>query len=229
MTGPIANSHLRACPEHGVIAPLREDLDGKRHCPICETGAEARPDAATDIQFNQTDLRWQINPDTLVELLDALEQDTNREGVGPYYVAVAELERSELAAGYTEQERWWNVVIAETGNTTREVFKHDSDAREAIEHINSGGEWLEAQTATHDHLNADPWKGVPEYYARDVDYERVDDDTLHIHMSGFASDNQYSEARREIGRIARAVNLSVRTVEAGGKWSDATIEVSIDG
>lgn len=229
--GPISKDHLRACSDHGVVAPRgHEDWTGER-CPVCETDAEARPGAVSDVEFTDLDMRWQIEPDTMVDLLSALATDAERQDIGPVYVAVAEITERQVrnAAGYTVQERWFNVAVAETGNSTREIIKHNSDAMDAIETIQNGEHYLEPVEPSPGALEPNAWAGVVDPYATDVEYERVDETTLHIHMEGIPSDSAYSTARREIGHIAESDGLNVRTVEAGGRLEPATVEVSTDG
>lgn len=225
--GPIYRNHLRACHEHAVVRP--EGDDGAL-CPVCETDAEARPGAVDDIEFSDLDLRWQIAPDTMVELLDALLEDAEREGVGPVYVAVAEISKQEVrhAAGYTDQERWWNVAVVETGTNSREVIRRQQDAREAIDAIREGDGYLEAAEVDHGHLKPQAWGGIADIYCREVEYEQVDETTLRIHMDRFPSDSAYSQARSEIGDVCDMVGLGVRTIQAGGQFSEGVVEVFID-
>lgn len=221
--GPMPSDHLRGCPEHGVVDKTE---DGERWCPCCELGTESRPSAVSDVQFDGTDRRWNIGQDTMKGLLPALEKDAEREGVGPVYVAVAEITRNHLPAGYTPQERWWNVVVAETGNTSREVIKHVADAKEITEKIQGGGEYLEASEPAHALLNGEQWDPVLAPYCPTVSYTRADSETLHIKMSGFRSDSAYKNARRDIGKIAEGSDLFVRTINAGGSHEGAKVEVS---
>lgn len=224
---PIPRDHLRACAEHGVVSP--NDTSGG-DCPCCATGVEPRPNAVADKKFNHMDLRWQINPGTMTDLLPLLVMDAERVGAGPVYVAVAEISVEQVrgAAGWTDQERWWNVAVVETGNGARKVIKHEEDAQEIIEEISETGGYLGPETVNKHQLTPKAWDGVPDIYAKDIDYEQPDDSTLLIHMDGFPSDNAYSEARQEIGQLAEGANLNVTTVEAGGKFSSATIKVSDD-
>lgn len=222
---PIPRDHVMACSDHGVVTS--RDYG----CPCCEHDVEARPGAVQDVEFTQTDLRWQINPSTMDELLPALTEDAEREGVGPVFVAVAEIPRSELAYGYTEQERWFNVAVVETGNRSRKLFKDDHDAMGVVTTIQSGGEYLEAADEpepTHDDVKAQNWKGVVEIHCGHVEYEQVDASTLHIHMSRFPSDNAYKKARKELGYLADANGVNIQTLEAGGRFQKGTVEVSVD-
>jgi len=95
----IPKQHLRACPDHGVVAEQGND------CPCCLTGIEARPNEY-DSGVDQLDLRWQIEPETMAELLPLLEEYLEDRDEGPLWVSVAELPKRLLASGYTEQERW---------------------------------------------------------------------------------------------------------------------------
>ncbi len=221
--GPIPSNHLRRCPDHGVVNITE---DGDRWCPCCELDVEARPSAVTDVSFTGTDRRRNITRDLMADLLRALQQDAERADVGPVYVAVAETTKEDLPAGYTHQERWWNVAVVETGNTSREVFKYRDDAHEAIQHIRDGGGYLEPSEPAHGLLDPGEWDPVVSPYCSEVKYTRVDSDTLHIQMTGFPSDNAYSEARRQIGVITDRSDLFVRTISAGGRFEDAKVEVS---
>lgn len=224
----IPSDHLRACAEHGVVAP---DYDGTRRCPVCETDVEARPDAVADTEFIDTDMRLQVEPDTMAELLPLLAEDAGIQAIGPVYVAVAELSVSEVrnAAGWTEQERFFNVAVAELGHGEREIIAREGDARDAIDTIKAGEDYLEPATVSDDALEPENWKGAVEPYAGSVEYARVDDDTLHVEMSGFPSDSAYSDARRELGVLADMRNVSIRTVDAGGRFEDATVALYVDG
>lgn len=135
----IPKDHLRACPEHGVVAERVDD------CPCCATGVEARPDAY-DKGVDQLDLRWQIEPETMKELLRLMEPYLDDEGKGPMWVTVAELPKSELAAGYTEQERWINVVQYEWDPYLK-TLSRQSNAEETIETLREHGYGTEVENA----------------------------------------------------------------------------------
>lgn len=135
----IPKDHLRACPEHGVVAERGDD------CPCCATGVEARPNAY-DEGINQLDLRWQIEPDTMKELLRLMEPYLDDNDQGPIWVTVAELPKSELAAGYTEQERWFNVVQYRWGSRLK-TQSRQSNAKETIETLRENGYGTEVANA----------------------------------------------------------------------------------
>lgn len=220
----IPTDHLRACTDHHVVAP---PLEGG--CPACQTGVEAQPAAVRNEKFTTLDMRWAIEGETMVKLLPLLEHDAAEQGIGPVYVSVAEISLNDVrsAAGYTDQERWFNVAVAETGENTRTIVKHESDALEAIETIEEENHYLEpADTPEQEQLNPEAWYGVVDPYC-DVEYERVDEKTLRFHIANFPSDSAYKKARREIGQIAKSCNFTVKTVEAGGRWEDGIVDVSV--
>lgn len=131
----IPSDHLRACPEHRVVA------ERDAPCPCCVTDAEARPDAFMDgaeHPVEQEDLRWHIEPDTMIELIPLVREYLDDRGAGPFYVSVAELGLDLLPVGYTEQERWFNVLMID-GSMTRKTLMQESEARETIENLRSNG------------------------------------------------------------------------------------------
>lgn len=222
---PVKGMDVIACREHWVM-DVKEK--GGVVCPVCETDAVADPTAVSDVSFSPEERRWNIGLSEMVDLIKHLTTDAEAAGVGPVSVAVAEITKSEVPAGYNHAERFWNVVVVETGPHSRELIRTSSVAQEAIQAIQEGDGYLEASEADRTALEPDCWGGVADIYCRDVEYERVDSDTLRMTMDGFPSDSAYSDARREIGHIARSRELSVRTVDAGGRWSEGVIEVYAD-
>lgn len=133
----IPKDHLRACPEHGVVAERGDD------CPCCSIGVEARPEAY-DKPVGQLDLRWQVEPDTMKELLRLMEPYLDDNDQGPMWLTVAELPESELAAGYTKQERCFNVIQYQWGSFVKTVCRQ-SDAEDTIETLRENGYGEEAE------------------------------------------------------------------------------------
>ena len=126
----IPRDHLRACHEHGVVA------ERNAPCPCCQTNIEARPGGFNGYTSSE-DLRWHIEPDTMLELLPLVEEFVDDEGLEAW-VAVAELDKKQLPAGYTQQERWYNVVCI-SGTVSVKYLMHDSQARETIENLRDAG------------------------------------------------------------------------------------------
>lgn len=127
----IPKQHLRACPKHRVVAERGDD------CPCCITGIESRPDAY-DNPISQLDLRWQVEPETMVELIPLMEEYLEDKNQGPMWVTVAELPKSELAAGYTKQERWFNILQYRWGSFVKTICR-ESEASETIETLRKNG------------------------------------------------------------------------------------------
>lgn len=133
----IPEDHIRACPEHRVVVESSDD------CPCCATGVEARPEAY-DGEVKQTDIRWHIEPDTMKEVLRLMEPYLDDNDQGPMWVTVAELPKRQLPAGYTVQERWFNVIQYEWGSKVKTMV-HESDAKETIETLRENGYETESE------------------------------------------------------------------------------------
>lgn len=223
---PIGTDHLLACGQHGVVK------DHDAGCPCCEVGVEARPAALSDASFGEMDVRWQVEPETMHDLLRALQRDAVDQDLGPVYVAVGEVPEQTIRgmAGYTVQERWFNVAVTEVGPGSVDVVKREQDAQNAIATIADDYNYLEPQEPAEQLLRPDEWEAVVAAYPIDVSFTRSDDGTtLTMEASGFRSDSMYSKFRREIGTVATNAHLDVRTIEAGGRFDDAVVEVSIPG
>ena len=127
----IPEDHLRSCPDHNVVSDRDEE------CPCCVTGVEARPeDVITDVK--PIDLRWKIEPETMVEAIELIQEYLDDVGEGPLWIAVARLKRGYLPAGYTEQERWFNVLKYEFGSMEKTLVRQDN-AEETIETLRENG------------------------------------------------------------------------------------------
>lgn len=220
----IPSNHLRACPEHGVVAPTGRS--GSSRCPCCETDTEARPKAVSGESFGQMDLRWQVEPDTMIELLPLLKQNAVDADV---YVSVAEIPEEELAAGYTKQEKWFNVAVVEYSSTSRQIIRHDTQAQEAIGKIKSGVGYIERPEYKYDRLDPEEWKAIIAPYIsswEDVEFER-DDNILTVTVNT-PTDRAYTDLRREMGMVADNADVKIHTVEAGGRWSEGVIRLEVE-
>lgn len=219
----IPKDHLHACPEHGVIAH-------KHDCPVCVTEAITDPKAVREENFGQIDLRWQVEPDTMLDLLPLLIEDAERAGEGPVKVAVAQISKSELAAGYTEQERWFNVPVVEVGNNSQMVIRHNGDAQEVIETLENGGEYVEAPEYDIDRLAPDYWLDIIEMFVgdanKDVDVEHPDDETIRFTVD-VNNEVRHRQVYQELKSHAEIYDMSVYTRNAGGIFEDSVIEVSV--
>lgn len=130
----IPRDHLRACPDHRLV-------DDRDHaCPACTTGVEARPDEFMEESRppEPLDLQWHIEGETMQELLPLMETYLDDRDQGPLWVSVAELPEDLLPAGYTRQERWFNVVRYRWGARVKTMM-HDESARETIETLRDEG------------------------------------------------------------------------------------------
>jgi hypothetical protein len=220
----IPKNHLRACHEHEVVAP------NGAGCPVCQTDAEAAPTAASDNSFGDIDLRRRIEPQTLIDAIPRLIEDAERAGEGPVQVAVGEvsMETVRNAAGYTDQERWFNVIVVQVGNVSQQTLVRQEQVEEALAAIESGEGFVESPPDAAASLNDEAGlKAVVAPYVSDVEVERVDETTLHVTIET-PSDNAYKQARRELGRSAAGLDLSVRTLNAGGRWEKGKIELSAE-
>lgn len=127
----IPADHLRACPDHRLVAQHDEE------CPACATGIEARPDEFEENQQHPVkplDLRWKIESDTMIELIPLITEYIEDQGADPPWVSVAELDETEMPAGYTRQERWFNVIRFASGATIKTIMT-DEQARTTIENL----------------------------------------------------------------------------------------------
>lgn len=164
-----------------------------------------------------------------------IEKDAERVDEGPIYVAVAEADAGDgggsfmgTAAGYTMQERWFNVAVAEYGNNQRKIIKHNSTAKDVIEIIESGDQWLESPDHGEWRLDPDEWMTVIYPYIReedDVEFERVDEDTLRI-IIDVVNESIHEDLRREMGIMCDRVDLSIYTRNKGNRFEESIIEVS---
>lgn len=225
----IPSNNLRACPDHRLVA------DRDHACPACAGGSEPRPDAVSGHEFTTTDLREQIDSETLQRLMGLLEDEAERID-GEAYVAVAEVDSGtsagayiEGAAGYTEQERWFNVAVIEAWNRRR-VIARNQTATNTIETLEDGEPLIEEPEYNFDRLDPDEWKPVVAPHIYKFASGRVDDETLAI-VIGSPKPTYYKHARKQMSSCAETLQCSVRTIE---KQEDvlgnveALIEVTID-
>lgn len=224
----IPSEHLRACPDHRLVH------DREHACPGCTVGAIAKPDAVSDEHITDLHLRQQIESDTFERLMPLLEEEADRVD-GEAYVAVAEMDAGdsggafiEEAAGYTAQERWFNVAVIEYGKTQRDVIKRDHKAREAIEKLEGGEPYVEVPEYEGDRLDGDEWAAIVAPRVYKYSYGRVDDDTLAI-LIGSPGESVYQKARRSLTHYGEQIDATVRTVEKREDWRgnvEALIEVT---
>lgn len=226
----IPRDHLRACPDHRLVS-TREHA-----CPACATGIEARPDAVKNEHFTDLHMRQQPTEEQLHELAPLLEEEADRVD-GAAYIAVAEAAGGEEgggsfmgnAAGYTMQERWFNVAVIEYGNHQRKVLKDSGETEEALEHLKREDRLIEVPSYEFDRLDPEQWEGIGMFHLYKQDARRVDDETLAI-LIGAPSGSRYKKARRDLGRAADPWDLDIRTISKDQDWlgnTEALIEVSI--
>lgn len=226
----IPDDHLRACGEHGLVS----HHDHK--CPACATEIEARPNAVRNESFNDLHMRRNPTESQLHDLTPMLEEEADRVG-GEAYIAVAEASGGHdgggaymgNAAGYTMQERWFNVAAIEYGNSQREVFKDRDQTEDAIETLRAGDQLVEVPEYEFDRVAPKRWEGIGVFHLYKMDARRVDDHTTAI-LIGAPSGNRYSKARRDLGRAAENWDLDIRTVSKSKDYlgnTEGLIEVTI--
>lgn len=131
----IPSDHLRACPEHRLVS------DRESPCPACETGVEARPDYFMEHEDHPVDVRhlqWQIKTDSMPVLLSLMNEYLEDKGWEGPWVSVAELDKERMPAGWTEQERWFNVVQYET-STMLKTIMNETSASETVRALRDAG------------------------------------------------------------------------------------------
>lgn len=229
----IPKNHLRACSEHRLV-------DDRDHtCPACVTGIEARPDAVADVHFTDLHMRQQPRDDQLHELAPLLEAEADRVEGGAAYIAVAEASGGDEgggafmgnAAGYTMQERWFNVAVIEYGHSQRETFMDTTSTGDAIETLKAGDPLVEVPEYEFDRLDPEQWIGPGSFHLYKQDARRVDDERLAV-LIGAPNESRYKKARKELGLVADNWDLKIRTVSKKADWlgnTEALIEVSIPG
>lgn len=217
----IPSEHLRACPDHRLVS----EGDTDDPCPACETGVEARPEASEDINISQTDLRWQIEKETMLELLPLLQEEVAEAG-GELFVTVAELSQSSMPYGYTRQERWINVIVISRPFEKRRVLKQESEAEDVLERLKAGEEYLPRIDEDELQITPKSVQGVVEPYCYEVEYEQVNPTRVRITL-GTNSRDDYKAARKELGTACGALGLKVYTREVGGKYIDGVVDVSV--
>lgn len=127
----IPEGHLRSCHEHGVVSERGDD------CPCCIHGIEARPDGFED-SVKPSKLRWQVEPETMLEVIPLMEEYLDDMDQGPMWVSVATVPKTHLPAGYTVQERWFNVLRYRWESWVKTLMI-ESNAQETIESLRDAG------------------------------------------------------------------------------------------
>ena len=209
----IPQNHLRACQEHQVV------LTDNGDCPVCNTNATARPTAYKDTPSHIT-LRWKIEDETLLSALNKLCENTSDEV--DIFVSTAEIPREKLPAGYTPQERWFNIVGYVIHNEPT-FIKTQTEAKELLDSLNTPDSPF--TDTRQNELDPDKWRGIAEPYCTDVQIEQLDASTLEFTLDS-PSDDLYSQARKELGVIARSEDLNITTKQAGDRWTDGIIHIT---
>lgn len=128
----LPRENIQACKTHGVVTSDRGE------CPCCETGVESRAEEFIGEKTTPEDLRWQIEHETLVELLPVMVNYLEERGQGPLWVAVAELDRDVLPAGYNPPERWFNVIRYRFGSWEKTIMAN-ANAEETLQTLRDEG------------------------------------------------------------------------------------------
>lgn len=215
----IPEDNLRACSEHGVVKD-------NGYCPSCELSVEARPSAVSGESFGQVDLRWQIENDVMDELVSLLQRELEDQDL---FISVAEVGEGDLAAGYTRQEKWFNVVVIAYSTNSREIISRNQNAMEVIEDIKNGDYEVPEEEDSHWLLEPSQWKGVLGPYVRDFeeDVEFEEEESVLIMRVNVFDEDIHSELRREVGLVCSDYGASVSTVNAGSAIEDSVIKIKV--
>lgn len=214
--GLIDADHLRSCREHRIVS--------EEWCPVCATGAEAG--GTYDGSVNQQDRRWAPPEEKVRNYLPEIIESAEEAG-GSVTVSIAELSRRELPAGYTPQERWFNVIeIRNTDGVVEEAIKSGRELEDAAERIEAGE--IDLSAPDYDHLlDPEEWRMVFRMNAYEVEFERVEETRLRA-TAGVNSSSKHSKLRREVGTVAERMGLSVHTRNAGDTFEDSVIDIYTD-
>ncbi|RLM68588.1 hypothetical protein [Halorubrum sp. Atlit-26R] len=209
-------NHLRACREHRVVS--------EEWCPVCATDAEA--DGTYDGSVGHIDRRRAPPEDQLRDHLSEIVEAAQDVG-GRVTISVAELDKKELPAGYTPQERWFNVVeIRNTDGMVEETIKSGKDLENTAEQIEAGE--IDLSAPDYDHLlDPEEWRLVFRANAYEVEFERVEETRLRA-TAGVNSSSKHSKLRKEVGTVAERMGLSVHTRNAGDTFEDSVIDIYTD-
>jgi len=208
--------HLRSCRKHRIVS--------EEWCPVCATDAEAG--GTYDGSVNQNDRRWVLSEERVRNYLPEIVEAAQEAG-GSVTISVAELSRRELPAGYTPQERWFNVVeLRNAGDMVKEIIKSGSDLEDAAELIESGEIDLSAPDYEH-LLDPEEWRFVFRANAYEVELERVEETRLRA-TAKVNSSGKHSKLRKEVGTVAERMGLSVHTKNAGNRSEDSVIDIYTD-
>ncbi|MFC6770300.1 hypothetical protein ACFQDD_01960 [Halorubrum pallidum] len=211
----IDSKHLRSCTEHRVVS--------EGWCPVCETDAE--PVGEYDGSVNQMDRRMAPDEEVVQDHLPGVVEAAEAAG-GSVAVAVAMLPVKRLPAGYTRQERWFNVFeIRDPAGRVAKTLKSRSELKNATEQIESGA--INLSAPDYDHLfDPDEWRPVFSMKAREVEFERVEEKRLRATAS-VPSEHAHSQLRREVGTVAENEGLSVHTRNAGNRFERTVLDIYI--
>lgn len=135
MPNPPRRDHLRACEVHGTIGG---GAGGSGLCPACATDVDIEVRRDDVLRAKPLDLQWAVESETLVELIPLVLEYLEDRGEGPAWLAMAEVRKRMLPAGYTEQERWFNVLRYRFGSMDKTIMREEN-ARETIETLRGEG------------------------------------------------------------------------------------------
>lgn len=214
----IPEDHLRACPEHQLVS------DHEDPCPACEADVGARPREGAPKTLTQEDLRWKMSTDEVLEAVQILEDDCE----GPVYVTVGEIPEDELAAGYTKQEVWFNVVVAREEQPF--AICNVSELRDARETYEGGEKVVPEMEDKSWILEPEEWKPVIHGYVFEEDHNDIEweqgEDYLEMTIP-FPNGDIHSSCRHEMGQLCEANGVKITTKNKAGKWEPSVIRVSL--
>lgn len=190
---------------------------------MCETDAEAAGEY--DGSVTHVDRRMSPTEEQVRDHLPGIVEAAEAAG-GSVAVAVAMLSQKRLPAGYTRQERWFNVFeIRDPVGRVAKTVKSRSELKNATEQIESGA--INLSAPDYDHLlDPDEWRPVFSMKAREVEFERVEETRLRATAS-VPSEHAHSQLRREVGSVAENEGLSVHTRNAGDRFERTVLDIYI--
>lgn len=124
---------LVVCKEHRV-KKSREGL-----CPACETGVDVRHDEVPGGRLVNREFRNRITHETMVTLIRIMRPYLDDKGEGPMWIGVQGWpEDEQLPAGYTEAERYQNVLVYDWGNRQKAIIM-EHNAQQTIQTLQEEG------------------------------------------------------------------------------------------